>query len=69
MDNGVHKNMKRLSLVSEDNTYLSAFDELAKMVELMSGVRQRFIDQGWHPINAEVATLELVLGGKRSKGS
>lgn len=55
--------------MSDDNSYLSAFDELSKMVELMSGIRQRFIDQGWHPINAEVATLELVLGSKPRKGS
>jgi len=48
--------------VSEENNYLSAFDELSKMVELMSGIKAQFVEQGWHAAHAEIATIELVLG-------
>lgn len=48
--------------MSEENTYLSAFDELSKVVELMSGIRAQFVEQGWHEAHAEIATIELVLG-------
>lgn len=51
--------------MSESNdTYFIALENYASVVELMSGVRQRFIEQGWHPAHAEIATIELVLRGQ-----
>lgn len=48
--------------MSEQSSYLSAFDELSKMVELMSGIKAQFVEQGWHEPHAEIATIELILG-------
>ena len=48
--------------MSEQNNYLSAFDELSKMVELMSGIKAQFVEQGWREPHSEIATIELILG-------
>lgn len=51
----------------EDSPYFQALENYTKMVELLSGVRAQFIEHGWHPAHAEVATIELVLGKSASK--
>ena len=45
-----------------DERYFMTLENYSKMVELMSGIRQQFIDRGWHPAHAEIATIELILG-------
>lgn len=54
-----------MSDVDEELFY--ALESYSKMVELMSGVRQQFIDQGWHPAHAEIATIELTVGRSKQK--
>jgi hypothetical protein len=51
-------------MTDADDELFIALDKYSTMVELMSGVRQQFIDAGWHPAHAEVATIELMLGRK-----
>ena len=50
-----------------DDSYFMALESYSKIVELMCGVRSKFVEQGWHPAHAEIATIELVLGKPLSK--
>lgn len=45
-----------------DERFFMTLENYSKMVELMSGIRKQFIEQGWHPAHAEIATIELILG-------
>lgn len=47
-------------MVESDNEYLETMEELNKIIALWSGIRAQFVEQGWHPAHAEIATLELV---------
>lgn len=49
-------------MTERDSPYFVALENYSKMVELMSGIRAQFIEQGWHPAHAEIATIELMLG-------
>jgi hypothetical protein len=55
-----------VSDINDDELFI-ALERYSSMVELMSGIRQQFIDAGWHPTHAEVATIELTLGRMTKK--
>jgi hypothetical protein len=40
--------------------YLEVMEELSRVVALYSGIRQQFVDAGWHPAHAEIATIEVM---------
>lgn len=47
----------------DDQVFL-AMDNYFRLVDLMSGVKARFVEQGWNEPHAEIATIELILGRK-----
>ena len=50
-----------------DDPIFLAQDNYFKVVDLMSGIKARFVEQGWHEGHAEIATIELILGRKGQK--
>lgn len=50
----------------DDDLFL-ALDKYFKVVDLMSGIKARFVEQGWHEPHAEIATIDLILGRKGHK--
>jgi hypothetical protein len=45
---------------NREEGYLQMMEELSRIVALYSGMRQQFIDAGWHPAHAEIATIEMM---------
>ncbi len=50
-----------------DDQIFLAQENYFKVVDLMSGIKARFVEQGWHEGHAEIATIELILGRKEHK--
>jgi len=44
----------------KEEGYLDVMDELSRVVALYSGIRQQFVDAGWHPAHAEIATIDVM---------
>ena len=50
-----------------DDQIFLAQDNYFKVVDLMSGIKARFVEQGWHEGHAEIATIQLILGRNEDK--
>jgi hypothetical protein len=50
-----------------DERLFMTLENYSKVVELMTGIRQQFVDAGWHPAHAEIATIELIVGRATQK--
>ena len=50
-----------------DDQIFLAQENYFKVVDLMSGIKARFVEQGWHEGHAQIATIQLILGRNEDK--